>query len=236
MAISENDLKKYYDKYHLGESQHELPAEFFKQFLDYLEVKRGDKILDIGCGRGQLLREAGNMGLSAYGVDISEKGLELARKISPSAELTCSSAEKMPFEEKYFDHIVMLGTLEHFLKPEDAIKEAERVLKEEGKLCIVVPNLYYIRNLGNLWARNKRPSTDQLLEISQPLNGWRSFLTNNGLQIARIYKDNHILYYSRRNESPLKKTLKALVRNFLFLIPIKLSFQFIFICTKAKHG
>jgi len=46
--------------------------EAYPFFLDYLNVKSGEKLLDIGCGTGYLLKATDQRGLQTYGVDISE--------------------------------------------------------------------------------------------------------------------------------------------------------------------
>ena len=54
------------------------PREFYAIFMQYLDVRPGDRLLDIGCGPGLLLGQALDRGALAYGIDISEKALALA--------------------------------------------------------------------------------------------------------------------------------------------------------------
>lgn len=233
--ISEGEIRRYYGKYHDDKSRFNPPSKFYRQFLKYLKVEKGCKILDIGCGQGQILKEAENMGVFSYGVDISEEGLMSAKNNSPNSKIICCNAEKLPFKNKFFDHIIMLGTLEHFLNPADALLEATRVLIPEGKLCIVVPNLYYIKHIGNIWRKKKTPLTDQIIELVKSFTGWKRFFEENGLRVREVFKDNHILRYIGPSNSVIKKAVKAAARPFLFLLPLSLSYQFVFICRKIVN-
>lgn len=232
--ISEREIIKYYEQYHDEKNEYNPPPKFYRQFLYYLKFKNSDKILDIGCGRGQILKEAENLGLSSYGVDISEKGLRFAKHISPKSKIVCCNADSLPFKNSTFDRAIMLGTLEHFLDPVSALKEAKRVLIPHGSFCIVVPNLYYIRDIGNIWRKKKTPSTTQIFEVSKSFRGWKNFFEENSLKINNVFKDNHILYYIGPNNSLAKKIIKITIRPFLFLLPLNLSFQFVFICRKIN--
>jgi len=231
--LEDNRIRKYYDEYHRQESKYGLPQGFYRQFLDYLKVEKGRRLLDIGCGRGQILKEAERKQLFSCGIDISFEGLEFAKKIIKKSHIVCGNAEYLPYPNNIFDYIVMLGTLEHFLNPTKGLKEAVRVLSNGGKICIVVPNLYYIKHFWNIWTKKKTPSTDQIIEHLKPLKEWESFFRKSGLFIINVLKDNHILYYIGPKTSFLKKMIKFIIRPFLFLLPLRLSYQFIFICEKS---
>ncbi len=127
---------------------------------------------------------------------------------------------------------MFLGTLEHFISPEKALDEARRVLKDGGQLCIVVPNLYYIKNIQNMWRKEKKQSTEQILEISKTVDSWKKFFCNNGLEVIKIYKDNHILRYISRQDGLFRKVVKFIIKPFLFSLPTYFSFQVVFICKK----
>jgi ubiquinone/menaquinone biosynthesis C-methylase UbiE len=103
--------------------------------------KVGDKrILDIGCGDGSFairLRKYSEV----FGIDISQKAIDLARKAGLSAYRTDISREKLPFGSEYFDVVYMGDVIEHLLNPDFAICEVLRVLKQGGFLVLSTPNL-----------------------------------------------------------------------------------------------
>lgn len=93
-------------------------------------IKPGDRILDIGCGKGYLLYEFTQSmpGVEIAGIDISEYAIEDAKEeVKPF--LKVGNANDLPYEDGAFDFVVSLGTL-HNLKISElftALGEMERV-------------------------------------------------------------------------------------------------------------
>lgn len=96
------------------------------------------KILDIGCGTGKLavcLSE--ETGCAVTGIDPVRANVEKARLKSSSVTFMVQSAAEMSFENNTFDFAVSLKALHEIHNPKEALKEAERVLKESGRLFII---------------------------------------------------------------------------------------------------
>lgn len=104
-------------------------------YVKNLSLSR-QKVLDIGCGSGHLLEVLSKYFDECYGIDNAEKMIELAEKNNPDFKLICGNAEKLPYEDEYFDYVVTHTTFHH-LNKEKATGEAKRVLKKGGKLVIV---------------------------------------------------------------------------------------------------
>ena len=99
-------------------------------------IKPGDKILDVGCGKGYLLYEFAQVvpGVEVVGLDISEYGIENAKEeVKPF--LQAGNAIKLPFEDNTFDFVVTITTLHNLYNYElnSAVKEIERVGKGANK-------------------------------------------------------------------------------------------------------
>lgn len=107
--------------------------------IDHYGIKPGDKILDIGCGKGFLLYDFLELvpGIEVYGIDISAYAIEHAKpEIKSSLQL--GSATHLPFPDHTFDLVISITTL-HNLYCDDlfsALKELERVGKKNKYLCV----------------------------------------------------------------------------------------------------
>ena len=105
---------------------------FAQKLAAHYGIKPGDKILDVGCGKGFLLHEFTRAvpGVKVFGLDISQYGIDHAKEeVKPF--LTQGHCRKLPYPDKHFDFVYSNTTL-HNLQPQDlypAIKEIERVRK-----------------------------------------------------------------------------------------------------------
>ena len=102
-------------------------------------LKAGDKILDVGCGKGFLLYEFTRAvpGIEIAGIDISEYGIKNAKE-EVRAKLQVANANKLPFKDKSFDFVFSITTL-HNLKCYDldkALREIERVGKKNKSIVV----------------------------------------------------------------------------------------------------
>jgi SAM-dependent methyltransferase len=103
-------------------------------------LKAGDRILDVGCGKGYLLYELTRVvpGVKVVGIDISEYGIAHAKEeVQPF--LRVGLAQKLPYDDNEFDLVFSLATL-HNLGLADvssAVREIERVGKGVAKYIMV---------------------------------------------------------------------------------------------------
>tara|TARA_Y100000310_G_scaffold167542_1_gene167311 strand:- start:1324 stop:1941 length:618 start_codon:yes stop_codon:yes gene_type:complete len=108
------------------------PHEQSKRFLSYL--KKGDLILDIGCGPGRDAKIFTNQGYCVVGIDPAEGMLTLAKKNALNAKFKKMQAENISFEDESFHGIWACASLLHLPKATlpKAISGAYRVLKKHG--------------------------------------------------------------------------------------------------------
>lgn len=104
------------------------------------------RVLDIGCGTGYGTKILGEEN-KVYGIDISRKAVDYAKKVYPDAQYVCCSAEKLVFDDNSFEAITAFEIIEHVGSPRKVLDEIYRVLKKDGQLCISTPNP---RHLGNM--------------------------------------------------------------------------------------
>lgn len=122
-----------------------------QKIVDYYQLKSGQRVLDVGCGKAHLLYELTKVvpGLEISGIDISQYALEHAKEEIRDS-LCYGQAQNIPFEDNSFDLVISLATL-HNLKIFDlkkAIGEIGRVSK--GKSYIMVESFRNDREEVNL--------------------------------------------------------------------------------------
>lgn len=107
--------------------------------IEHYGLSAGDKILDIGCGKGfQLVEFANaNKGFVLHGIDISEYAISIAHEDIQSC-VQVGNATALPYPDKYFDFVYSLNTLHclHNYDLDKALREMERVGKRHKYLCV----------------------------------------------------------------------------------------------------
>ena len=125
-----------------------------KIILEY-NLKKNQKILDIGCGKGFLLFEMLkiNPNLNIVGIDISKYALRNAKKHNKISYKLLKAQDKLPFKKNEFDLTISLGTL-HNLEIYDLKKSINDINKVSKKSYIMVESYRNIKELFNLqcWA------------------------------------------------------------------------------------
>jgi ubiquinone/menaquinone biosynthesis C-methylase UbiE len=106
-------------------------------------IAKGETVLDVGCGTGNLTISLLNSRLGASGqvvaVDISKKMLERARQKIADVRVTwhCSSADQLPLEDRTIDHVICFSAWPHFHDHAAVARELHRVLRSGGYLHIL---------------------------------------------------------------------------------------------------
>lgn len=127
----------------------ELPHRLLAA-LSLVGSLNGLRLLDLGCGRGELVRYAAEHGAIPTGLDYSMDALKLAAPIldGTNASLLRANVRQLPFADGAFDLIVALDLVEHLHPHEldDMLHEAHRLLAPGGRLIVhTMPNLWYYR-------------------------------------------------------------------------------------------
>ncbi|MDF2542546.1 MAG: putative S-adenosylmethionine-dependent methyltransferase [Herbinix sp.] len=125
--------------------------KFKKILIDEIIITTNNTILDIACGNGKLLNMLSDQyDINGYGIDISEKMIENAKKRCPGMTFYTSACEHTPFGNETFDVISVCAAYHHFPDTKAFAKEANRILKSQGTLYIA--DVYYpfvIRTICN---------------------------------------------------------------------------------------
>lgn len=109
-------------------------------------VPPGSRMLDVGCGSGDILVLAAERGLQVTGVEFAPEAVAYARE-ARGLDVRQGTLEDARFEDASFDVVTMWHVLEHVPDPVGTLREVRRVLKPGGAVVVQVPNY------GGLQAR-----------------------------------------------------------------------------------
>lgn len=104
-------------------------------------VKKGEKVLDLGCGNGRLFELFQDKNIDYIGVDNSEKLIELAKKKYPEGKFQVGDALNLAFANNFFDKVYSVAVLHHIPSKElkiQFLKSVKRILKPGGVLILTV--------------------------------------------------------------------------------------------------
>lgn len=154
------DPKVYTKKYYLSDctGYQEFKKSFgkdleprFRELIKFFDIKQGMRVLDIGCGRGEMVIFAAKNNAEAVGIDYSKNAIYLANfakngqseEIKNRISFKVMDAKKLSFSDSTFDMVILTDVVEH-LYPEElkmVFREIRRVLKNRGLVIIhTAPN------------------------------------------------------------------------------------------------
>lgn len=121
--------------------------------LKSLRLKSDAKILDYGCATGDFVKSLSGM-YEAWGCDISESAINIARKNNPSLANRFFLINEATLFLKKFDVIVLWDVLEHLSDPLSAMQVIVNMLKPNGALIISTPNIATVtaKLMKSRWA------------------------------------------------------------------------------------
>ncbi len=133
------------------------PEKRLKKFWGLVDQKNiksisgnlaGNNILDMGCGLGTTTEYITKIGhYNCIGIDYDSDAIEYCKRTYPQCNFQIADAEQLPFEDDYFDTIVLRDVLHHFYREADfnkVTKEILRVSKSNARIIFFDPNVNFI--------------------------------------------------------------------------------------------
>ena len=118
-----------------------------KKVIEGLELKKGERVLDLGCGNGYYLSLLNRLGLNLnlVGIDIDKSALIDDAKFigDKKVKLMLANGSDIPFPQNSFDKVVMSEVIEHVEDEKAVLGEVFRVLKKGGILSLTTCNIDY---------------------------------------------------------------------------------------------
>jgi trans-aconitate methyltransferase len=116
----------------LYEASHGFVWQFGEDVIKLLDPKPGERILDLGCGPGQLTRKIADSGAEVVGLDASPEMIGQARQNFPELRFLLSDAAAMPFKSE-FDAVFSNAALHWMLDASGVAHAIARALRKNGR-------------------------------------------------------------------------------------------------------
>ena len=202
------------------ETQTRRTPEFIRYVSSIIHRFNTTRFLGVGCGQGFLLESV--RGDEKFGTELSLEAVRASRARA-SAQFCLALAERLPFPSDYFDAVLTVGVMEHFLNVDEGLREIARVLKPggyyvtlvhakstlAGRLALkifeyVLPRprpLAFLRWLG---AKLRSPMEEPQRAVKQPVQN--RFATHSARRYLEAHRLNVVdLIHKRRDPSlPLR--------------------------------
>ncbi|HYG37023.1 MAG TPA: class I SAM-dependent methyltransferase [Cytophagales bacterium] len=166
----------------------------------------GKKILDVGCGNGNISIHLGKLGYEVLGIDISDKAIAKASAYNdlPNVKFEVRSAEEIVASGVKYDGIICSEVLEHLNAPEKLLSVIHQILKDDGVLIVTVPNGFGPRELFMTkpmqWMRKENNFLWKFVSKTKQTLGY------NGTTIQSDAEDlTHVQFFTHKALKKLSK-------------------------------
>ena len=116
----------------------DYPNQLAAYLCNRFNIKKGERLLELGCGRGDFTKAFFDLGIKAEGLDLEKSSDDMLKNI-PVSYINLDT-ERYPYEDGMFDVVYSKSVIEHLKNPEHFIKETMRILKKGGKTIILTPD------------------------------------------------------------------------------------------------
>ena len=214
-----NHSVSYYDKFYDSDNswgyQYEVEKKIIcEHLLPNLQIRKGDRILDLGCGDGFHSKIFFDIGFDIYGIDNSIKAINQAQKRSNAISFINGDAASLDhwFEKKYFDCIYCRGLSWYHYELNDNNQFGINVIFETKKILEYLKvNGTFILQIATDFSGTRDPISGI---INNTLESYLSFFKNFGeIQCVLDWKGNPIGLNQPANVTPfgiilfLKRTI-----------------------------
>jgi glycosyltransferase involved in cell wall biosynthesis/ubiquinone/menaquinone biosynthesis C-methylase UbiE len=137
-------------------TEHQRDKTHQQRFRLLSHLIEGQKVLEIGCGNGDLSIDLAKVGFEVTGIDISQEGINQASNLAEKENLTTKAefmimdATKLEFADNSIDTVIIPEVLEHFKDSRKILEEATRVVRNGGRIIVSVPDGLLVPFAGHL--------------------------------------------------------------------------------------
>lgn len=163
---------------HSGIEKSPFYIDKIRRVINKLNNKKGN-FLDIGFGAAFLEKELlkNKSRLQLYGIDFSHKAVKYAKQ-TIKGTFIIANIQKLPFNDSFFNHVVMLDVLEHIPESETSsvLNEVSRITKPKASFIVSVPineNLAKMNKEGTNKNKHLREYTAEILKSELDRSGFK---------------------------------------------------------------
>lgn len=152
--------------------------------LRWLRPRKGERILDIGCGEGTYDYRVALRGARVFGFDLNRNQLRRAQVYhkTPTTGFVCAHADAFPLRSGQFDTVMSLCVFEHLPDDRQTLREMWRVLRPGGRILLTLDSLS-LEEIGETWRDAHRDRHSVLQFYTHPSVG--SLLEACGFKLIR---------------------------------------------------
>lgn len=221
------------------EFQNSIVTPWIRFAFDKSGCKIGDEVLDIGCGRGEMLKLCSKHKIDTVGIDYSNAALRIVQNVlelDKKSKLVKANALTLPFSDSEFDVVFMMDIVEHLYSDEleSSLKEVSRVLKPGGRLIVhTVPNLNYylyvypifrllMKGVGKDLPKNPRDRVyhGHVHVNEQNIRSLKIILAKTGFQVLKTWLKQMTGSWFKRSLSTLP-LINHMLANDIFVLSEK---------------
>ncbi len=201
-----NYIKVFYNQKNLPYTKY--PSGLCGYLFQRFGMKRGDKLLDVGCGRGDFVREFKDLGLEVFGIDREKGDSKMLKGIE--VKLRDIENESFLFNDGIFDFVFSKSVIEHLWTPDNFIKEIYRVLKPGGRIIIMAPDWHSQRWIFYDDYTHVHPYTTASLNNLLKAYGFKELTSEKFYQLPVLWKHPWLKIFSKLLQvlGPVKKIYK----------------------------
>jgi 2-polyprenyl-6-hydroxyphenyl methylase/3-demethylubiquinone-9 3-methyltransferase len=185
------DVERYYDEYWRRDSPPPCADPLTPTRIELLRavLPARSRVLDAGCGAGDLVALLASDGHEAIGMDVSEEAIALAAARHPDCRFLRHSAEELPWpvEAGSFDAVVSFEVVEHLLQPRRLLEGARAALRGGGGLALTTPYHGLVKNVALVtlaFDRHFAVEGDHVRFFSD--RALRRLLAGTGFEVVRV--------------------------------------------------
>ena len=186
------------------------PDELISHLCARFNIKKGEKVLDVGCGRGDFLNAFKSYGLKTSGVDREPSGA----KVAPEVEIKYCDLEKsaFPFADETFDVVFSKSVIEHLSDPELFISESLRVLKPGGRIITMVPDWISCMKIYFDDHTHRQPYTVVSLRELLKMKGFQEVRTELFYQLPVLWRFPALKVFSKILQTIVPVTTQSKIK------------------------